>query len=90
MFFFRRWRPILYGLAVRVSVATSIIACAHGSLSVMEMQAIMTGLLERYEFSIPPNVQIEAGNPGLVVPSVKWKEMEGPQLPLKVTPRAAA
>ncbi|KAG7087879.1 hypothetical protein E1B28_011927 [Marasmius oreades] len=64
--------------------------CLGWRFAVMEMQAIMTGLLERYEFSIPPDVEIEAGNPGLVVPTVKGKETEGTQLPLKVTPRASA
>ncbi|KAF9257231.1 cytochrome P450 [Marasmius fiardii PR-910] len=63
--------------------------CLGWRFAVMEMQAVMTGLLERYEFSIPPGVEIELGNPGLIVPSVKGKEKDGPQLPLKVRPRAA-
>ncbi|KAG7090319.1 hypothetical protein E1B28_011916 [Marasmius oreades] len=63
--------------------------CIGWRFAVMEMQAIIAGLLERYEFSIPAYVEIEAGNPGLVVPNVKGKETEGAQLPLKVTPRAS-
>jgi len=52
------------------------------------MQAIVTGLLERFEFSIPPGLEIEATCPGLIVPGIKGKEDEGPQLPLKITPRS--
>ncbi|KAF9255581.1 cytochrome P450 [Marasmius fiardii PR-910] len=63
--------------------------CLGWRFAVMEMTAILTGLLERYEFAIPPGVEIEVGNPGFIVPSVKGSEMDGPLLLLEVTPRAA-
>ncbi|KAK1221467.1 hypothetical protein PQX77_015701 [Marasmius sp. AFHP31] len=62
--------------------------CIGWRFALMEMQAIVTGLLERFEFSIPPDLEIEATSPGLIVPGVKGKEEEGPQLPLRITPRS--
>ncbi|KAL0058259.1 hypothetical protein AAF712_015083 [Marasmius tenuissimus] len=64
--------------------------CIGWRFAFMEIQAIVVGLLERFEFSIPPGLEIEPVCPAaitLVAPSVKGKEKEGPQLPLKITPR---
>ncbi|KAF9257537.1 cytochrome P450 [Marasmius fiardii PR-910] len=65
--------------------------CIGWRFALMELQAVVTGLLVNYEFSIPPGVAIEAENPGpsiIVGPFVKGKEKDGAQLPLKVTRRA--
>ncbi|KAK1219996.1 hypothetical protein PQX77_017258 [Marasmius sp. AFHP31] len=62
--------------------------CLGWRFAVMEMQAVVTSLLERFEFSISPDLEIEAISPGLTVPGVKGKGEEGPQLPLTITPRS--
>ncbi|KAK1224720.1 hypothetical protein PQX77_012352, partial [Marasmius sp. AFHP31] len=62
--------------------------CLGWRFAVMEMQAVVTSLLERFEFSISPDLEIEAISPGLTVPGVKGKGEEGPQLPLRITPRS--
>ncbi|KAL0566665.1 hypothetical protein V5O48_015342 [Marasmius crinis-equi] len=62
--------------------------CIGWRFALMEMQALVTGLLERFEFTIPADVEIEAASPGLIVPSVIGNEDAGPQLPLRVTPRS--
>ncbi|KAK1236103.1 hypothetical protein PQX77_000647 [Marasmius sp. AFHP31] len=64
--------------------------CIGWRFAFMEIQAIVVGLLERFEFSIVPGLDIEPVCPAamtLVSPSVKGKEEEGAQLPLKITPR---
>ena len=55
---------------------------------IMEMQAIVVGLLERFEFSIPLGTEIQITSAGMMVPGVKGKGEEGPQLPLRITPRS--
>ncbi|KAK1236104.1 hypothetical protein PQX77_000648 [Marasmius sp. AFHP31] len=64
--------------------------CLGWRFALMEIQAIVVCLLERFEFAIPPGLEVEPICPAvmtLVTPSVKGKEEEGPQLPLKITPR---
>ncbi|KAK1229645.1 hypothetical protein PQX77_007281 [Marasmius sp. AFHP31] len=61
--------------------------CIGWRFALMELEAIVFGLLEQFEFSIPPGLEIEPEFPVLAVPTVKGKESEGPQLPLKITPR---
>ncbi|KAL0061708.1 hypothetical protein AAF712_011462 [Marasmius tenuissimus] len=61
--------------------------CIGWRFALMELEAIIVGLLERFEFSIPPGLEIEPEFPVLAVPTVKGKENEGPQLPLRITPR---
>ncbi|KAF9257540.1 cytochrome P450, partial [Marasmius fiardii PR-910] len=68
----------------------SEVLCFPGYFTLISFPSIVTGLLERYEFSIPPGVEIEGGNLGstaLIAPIVKGKEMKGPQAPLMITPR---
>ncbi|KAJ8077818.1 hypothetical protein PM082_002253 [Marasmius tenuissimus] len=63
--------------------------CLGWRFAVMEIQALLTILLERFEFSLLPNVEIEHIFlfVGINVPSVKGAEDEGAQLPLRVTLR---
>ncbi|PBK86323.1 PAH-inducible cytochrome P450 monooxygenase PC-PAH 4 [Armillaria gallica] len=56
--------------------------------SVMEVQSVVTELLDNFEFSIPkgaPELQHGPGDVGLI-PIVPGKANKGPQIPLLVTP----
>ncbi|KAG7085902.1 hypothetical protein E1B28_003436 [Marasmius oreades] len=64
--------------------------CIGWRFALMEIQVAITGLLKKYEFRLPPEVEIDPITTFILVPSVKGKEMEGPQLPLTVTPRLSA
>ena len=55
--------------------------------SLMEMQTILTGVLESFEFSLPPG-GLDIINPGIpAAPMIRNKMHEGVQLPLSVKRR---
>ncbi|KAF9257375.1 cytochrome P450, partial [Marasmius fiardii PR-910] len=60
------------------------------SFSVMEIQVIVTGLLEKFEFGIAPGVEVRPMTMLTLFPAIKGREMEGPKLPLTVKPRSIA
>ncbi|KAL0564798.1 hypothetical protein V5O48_017242, partial [Marasmius crinis-equi] len=62
--------------------------CIGWRFALMELQALITGLIERFEFSILPDIEIDTVSFALDVPAVKGKERMGAQLPLKVTTRS--
>lgn len=51
------------------------------------MQAILTELIENFEFISPSGVEIQRLPAGLMVPMVKGKMSEGTQMPLRVSLR---
>ena len=58
-------------------------------LSVLETQAILFEMLEQYEFSIPPAIDIHRVMGAIMVPFVQGREDEGPKMPLIVKKRGS-
>ena len=52
----------------------------------MEMQTILVELMDNFEFSFPEGTQINRQPAGLMLPFVKGKMGDGPQMPLCVAP----
>jgi hypothetical protein len=52
------------------------------------MQAVLVGIIERFEFAPPPEgVEILRVPAGSMIPVIKGREREGTQLPLHITPK---
>ncbi|ESK90192.1 cytochrome p450 [Moniliophthora roreri MCA 2997] len=61
--------------------------CIGWRFALMELHALLAGLLEQFHFSLPADVEIRSAQLGLTVPIVGGKENEGPMLPLVVRRR---
>ncbi|PBL04595.1 cytochrome P450 [Armillaria gallica] len=71
-----------------MTFSTGIRGCMGWRFAVMEVQSVVTELLNNFEFSIPkgaPELQHGPGGQGLI-PIVPGKANEGSQIPLLVTP----
>ncbi len=55
-------------------------------ISVMEMQTILTALMENFRLAYPAGMEIRRAVGAVVTPLVRGKESEGAQMPLHVTP----
>ena len=54
--------------------------------SVLEMQAFLVILIQKFEISLADHQpQIKRSRPGLIIPLVLGEEYKGAQLPLKIT-----
>ncbi|THV07086.1 cytochrome P450 [Dendrothele bispora CBS 962.96] len=71
-----------------LTFSAGVRACIGWRFALQEMQAITTGLIPMFEFSIDPTIDVFRAQLGGMVPMVKGKEVQGSQLPLKVRPRA--
>jgi len=56
--------------------------------AILEMQTILFGLIESFTFRLPEGVDIQKAMAAIMLPIVRGKPNEGPQLPLLVKPRA--
>lgn len=55
------------------------------------MQAILIGIIERFEFAPPPEgIEIMRVPAGSMIPVIKGRAHEGTQLPLRITPLEVA
>ncbi|KAK7439342.1 hypothetical protein VKT23_017568 [Stygiomarasmius scandens] len=70
-----------------LSFSAGVRACIGWRFALLEMQAILAGLISAFEFSVDPTLEVFRGQLGGLVPLVRGKEAEGPQMPLKVKPR---
>ncbi|KAK7439362.1 hypothetical protein VKT23_017586 [Stygiomarasmius scandens] len=71
-----------------LTFSAGVRACIGWRFALLEMQAILAGLLSNYEFTIDPEIEVFRAQIGLMQPMVRGKEMEGPQMPLGVRPVA--
>ena len=56
-------------------------------LRILQMQAVLVTLIEKFEIFPPPsdrNVEILRGSAPTLIPVVKGKEKEGAQMPLRI------
>ncbi|THU88028.1 cytochrome P450, partial [Dendrothele bispora CBS 962.96] len=68
-----------------LTFSAGVRACIGWRFALLEMQAILAGLLEKYEFTIlEPEMEIYRAQAVFMVPMARGKEMEGPQMPLGV------
>ena len=54
--------------------------------SILELQATLVGLIERFDFSPPPGIEIQGAPAGSMIPVIRGRASEGTQLPLVITP----
>lgn len=60
--------------------------CSQSSFRVLEMQAILTELIETFEFAKPKQgLDIMRVPAGIMVPMIRGKMHEGVQMPLQVS-----
>ncbi|THU87170.1 PAH-inducible cytochrome P450 monooxygenase PC-PAH 1 [Dendrothele bispora CBS 962.96] len=71
-----------------MTFSAGVRACIGWRYALQEIQTILAGLISAFEFSIDPTINIFRAQLGGPVPMIKGKEMEGPQMPLMVRPRA--
>ncbi|ESK89570.1 cytochrome p450 [Moniliophthora roreri MCA 2997] len=62
-------------------------ACIGWRFAVHEIQAVVSGLVEAFEFSPPPGVQIIRIQVGFTVPAIRGKVEEGVQMPVQIQVR---
>ncbi|KAF9256962.1 cytochrome P450 [Marasmius fiardii PR-910] len=62
--------------------------CIGWRFAILEIQVVITALVESFVFSIPDGVELEQGSPGIGPAFVKDRWEEGPQIPLTVAQRA--
>ncbi|KAK7439325.1 hypothetical protein VKT23_017549 [Stygiomarasmius scandens] len=72
-----------------MSFSAGVRACIGWRFALLEMQAILAGLVSAFEFSIDPKLEIFKAQIGLLTPMVRGEEALGSQMPLKVRPRAS-
>jgi len=58
--------------------------CIGWRFAVLEIQAVLTEMLENFKFGIDKDVEVIRLNAGLMMPLVKGRETEGVLMPLKV------
>jgi len=54
--------------------------------SILELQSTLSGLIEHFEFSPPPGIEIQGAPAGSMIPVIRGRALEGTQLPLVITP----
>ncbi|KAH7920396.1 cytochrome P450 [Leucogyrophana mollusca] len=59
--------------------------CIGWRFALLEMQAVLVELIERFDFQFPEGVEIIRLNAGIMIPMVKGKMQEGAQVPLRVS-----
>ncbi|THU80132.1 cytochrome P450 [Dendrothele bispora CBS 962.96] len=69
-----------------MNFSAGIRACIGWRFALLELQALVGGLVTNFEFSIDPSLEIFRAQIGTMVPVVRGKEMERAQMPLKVRP----
>ncbi|KAF9259738.1 cytochrome P450 [Marasmius fiardii PR-910] len=62
--------------------------CIGWRFAMLEMQVVLTALIESFVFSLPDGVDIDQVSPGAGTAFVKGRWEEGPQMPLTVAQRA--
>ncbi|THU89712.1 cytochrome P450, partial [Dendrothele bispora CBS 962.96] len=68
-----------------LTFSAGVRSCIGWRFALLEMQAILAGLLEKYEFTIlDPEMEIYRAQAIFMVPMARGKDMEGPQMPLGV------
>ncbi|KAF8906098.1 cytochrome P450 [Mucidula mucida] len=68
-----------------LSFSGGVRGCIGWRFALIEMQIILTEMLEHFEFTFPEDVQIKRASSGLMLPFVRGKMREGIQMPLHVT-----
>ncbi|KAK7030995.1 hypothetical protein VNI00_010225 [Paramarasmius palmivorus] len=63
--------------------------CIGFRFALMEIHALLAGLIERFEFRLPKGVDIKRGNTALMIPQVKGREENGAGLVLEVKARCS-
>ncbi|KAK7016769.1 hypothetical protein VNI00_018822 [Paramarasmius palmivorus] len=92
------WNPSRFNdptaKAVTVGMTSNILSFSGGSkgcigwrFALMELHALVSGLVELFDFSLPEDVKIKARFMGLALPVVDGKEDAGPMLPMVIRPR---
>ncbi|EIW84209.1 PAH-inducible cytochrome P450 monooxygenase PC-PAH 1 [Coniophora puteana RWD-64-598 SS2] len=66
-------------------LAGGIRGCIGWRFAVLEIQAVLTEMLENFKFGIDKDVEVIRLNAGLMMPLVKGRETEGVLMPLKVS-----
>ncbi|KAH7884659.1 cytochrome P450 [Phlebopus sp. FC_14] len=66
--------------------SAGIRGCIGWRFAVLEIQAVLTELIENFVFELPEGTEIIRLNAGLMMPMVEGKMQEGVQMPLKISP----
>ncbi|KJA15630.1 hypothetical protein HYPSUDRAFT_194030 [Hypholoma sublateritium FD-334 SS-4] len=56
--------------------------CLGWRFAILELQTTLVGLLEQFEFSPPPGIEIQGAPAGSMIPVIRGRAREGTQLPL--------
>ncbi|KAF8959165.1 cytochrome P450 [Flammula alnicola] len=59
--------------------------CLGWRFAVLELQATLVGLMEQFEFSPPPGIEIQGAPAGSMIPVIRGRAREGTQLPLCIS-----
>ncbi|KAH7925485.1 cytochrome P450 [Leucogyrophana mollusca] len=68
-----------------MTFSAGIRGCIGWRFAVLEMQAVLTELIETFDFRFPEGVEIVRLNAGLMIPMVRGKMEEGAQVPLHIS-----
>ncbi|KAF9223490.1 cytochrome P450 [Gyrodon lividus] len=68
-----------------MTFSAGIRGCIGWRFALLQMQAVLTELIETFVFEFPEGVEIIRINAGLMLPMVKDKSEEGVQLPLRIS-----
>uniref|UniRef100_A0A0W0F7E9 Cytochrome p450 n=1 Tax=Moniliophthora roreri TaxID=221103 RepID=A0A0W0F7E9_MONRR len=84
-------------ISVQVGMTANILSFSGGPkgcigfrFALMEMHALLAGIIERFEFSLPEGIDIKRANIGMMIPRVEPKDgpiQKEPKLPLNLRAR---
>ncbi|KAK7016768.1 hypothetical protein VNI00_018821 [Paramarasmius palmivorus] len=93
------WNPARFSNPMTQSVTVGMTAniltfsggpkgCMGWRFALMELHALVAGLIEQFDFSLPEDLKIKALSMTLTLPVVVGQEEAGPMLPMVIRPRA--
>ncbi|KAK7030434.1 hypothetical protein VNI00_014178 [Paramarasmius palmivorus] len=93
------WNPARFSNPMTQSVTVGMTAniltfsggpkgCMGWRFALMELHALVAGLIEQFDFSLPEDLKIKALSMTLTLPVVVGQEEAGPMLPMVIQPRA--
>ncbi|KAF8900292.1 cytochrome P450 [Gymnopilus junonius] len=59
--------------------------CLGWRFAILELQATLVGLIQHFEFSPPPGIDIQGAPAGSMIPVIRGRAKEGTQLPLRIS-----
>ncbi|THV07077.1 PAH-inducible cytochrome P450 monooxygenase PC-PAH 1 [Dendrothele bispora CBS 962.96] len=71
-----------------MTFSAGVRGCIGWRFALLELQAILEGLVSNFEFSVDPSLEVIRAQAGAMQPLLRGKEKEGFQMPLRIKKRA--